>query len=120
MTTDWSQASVMPLPDGITEALFLSRIKTLARLLGLPTYHTHDSRRSDPGFPDLAILGPRALVLAELKSARGRVRPEQTLWLEGLARLPGVVVRPYLWRPSDWPQINRILADLAHARDLTP
>jgi hypothetical protein len=70
----------------------------LARTLGFLTYHTHDSRRSQPGFPDLVLCHPRsgALLFAELKDARRKVTPEQDEWLRALA-VRGVA---FVWRPE--------------------
>lgn len=106
-----TRASIAPLPDDLTEAVFQRRIRTLCTLLGVRVYHTHDSRRSDPGFPDLVILGPAGVVFAELKTNRGRVRPEQREWLDDLTRAG---LAAYLWRPADWLHINEVLHDLAH------
>ena len=70
----------------------------LARMLGWLVYHTHDSRHSGKGFPDLVMCHPRsgALLFAELKSVTGRVTPEQDEWLRALA-VRGVA---FLWRPE--------------------
>jgi len=56
----------------------------LARLAGFLVYHTHDSRRSEAGYPDLTITGKGRIIFAELKSERGRLRPEQSIWLATL------------------------------------
>ena len=71
----------------------------LAQLLGWLCYHTHDSRRSAPGFPDLVLVHEQtgALVFAELKSNSGRVTPEQDRWLTALGRRHIAEV----WRPRD-------------------
>lgn len=70
----------------------------LARMLGWLVYHTHDSRHSAAGFPDLVMVHPGsgALLFAELKTARGKVTPEQWEWLRALA-VRGV---SFLWRPE--------------------
>ena len=44
----------------------------LARTLGWRVYHTYDSRRSQPGFPDLVLVRERILFL-ELKSETGKL-----------------------------------------------
>lgn len=92
----------------VSEREFQDQVLELARLAGWLTYHTHDARRSAPGFPDLVLVRPPVIIFAELKSARGRLRPEQAAWLEALADCEGVVAR--LWRPQDWSEIERTLA----------
>lgn len=112
-----------------TEKQFQEAIVRLAELQGWLVYHTHDSRRSNPGFPDLVLVHrgestqtvPRncRLVFAELKTQKGRTSVAQAAWLEAL----GVVFARggamesqeprhavYLWRPSDWPEIEAVLA----------
>jgi hypothetical protein len=44
------------------------------------------------------------LILAELKTAVGKVTAFQQSWLELLDQVQGVEV--YVWRPSDWPAIE--------------
>lgn len=70
-------------------------------------YHTYDSRRSQPGFPDIiAVRGWRILAI-ELKKARGRVTREQREWLDAFAATGHA--EPYVWRPRDWDTITRIV-----------
>lgn len=54
------------------------------------------------GFPDLVLVRDGIVILAEVKSQTGPVRPEQRAWLEASGA--------YLWRPSDRPEIERVLA----------
>jgi hypothetical protein len=74
-------------------------------------YHTHNSRRSEPGFPDLTVVGAHGVLFRELKSERGRVTADQRRWLDALAAAGADVV---VWRPCDWPQ--RIHAELESIR----
>jgi hypothetical protein len=98
----------------VTEDHFLRRLRTLAKGLGFLTYHTHDSRRSEPGFPDLILAKtgargkPGRLLMVELKTNTGKLSKDQQTWLSILAHtVPGIEV--YAWRPRDWAQIVSIL-----------
>ncbi len=92
----------------MSEKQFQSQVLQLAKLSGWLTYHTHDSRRSAPGFPDLVLVKAPLVLFAELKSARGKLRPEQEAWLEALRGCRTVGAR--LWRPSDWPEMKETLS----------
>lgn len=59
------------------------------------------------GFPDLVLVRPPRLVIAELKSTRGQVTARQQLWLDDLAAVPGIEV--HVWRPDDWTRIENTL-----------
>ena len=99
----------------VNERDFLQQVKDLARLCGWRVYHTLDSRGSDPGFPDLVLVRRGQLVFAELKTDSGKPTAAQTAWLADLGRVHGVDV--HLWRPSDWPQIEAMLASRAAVGD---
>lgn len=107
MTASTWRASVPPM----TERDFQATVVETARLLGWRVYHTHDSRRSEPGFPDLVLVRER-VVWAELKtdSVRSRLTPEQRSWVDALQRAGGEV---HVWRPRDWPLIEQTLRDVA-------
>ena len=68
------------------------------RLLGVAWYHAYSSRRSVPGWPDLALCGSQGFLLRELKSATGRLSLEQQQW--GLM-LRAAGVSWDVWRPGD-------------------
>lgn len=84
--------------DGeLLESAWQNTIVGLARTLGYTAYHTHDSRRSESGFPDLVLAKPGSPVIyAELKRHDGKVSAKQQLWLDLLAGASGSAV--YLWR----------------------
>ena len=71
----------------------------LAQYSGWMHYHTYNSRRSNPGWPDLVLCRQPELIIVELKSAKGQVTKDQKKWLIGL-RACGVEV--YVWRPQHW------------------
>lgn len=84
-----------------------AEVEALLRLAGWRYYHTHDSRRSVAGFPDIvAIRGTRLLVL-ELKSESGKPTSEQYAWLEDFDR---VGAQAYVVRPSNLDELAAIVA----------
>jgi hypothetical protein len=85
------------LPDMLERDL-QSEILKIARMMGWLCYHTYNSKKSAPGFPDLVMVHPRsgAILFAELKSATGKVTDEQDEWLRALA-VRGVA---FVWRPE--------------------
>lgn len=67
----------------MTEAELLTAVTTgtarhpgLCALLGVWWYHTHDSRRSTSGWPDLVLVA-RKVLFRELKTDTGGLSPEQ-------------------------------------------
>lgn len=46
----------------MTEAQLLAAVRRLAHISRWRAYHTHDSRRSEPGFPDLVQPGVQELM----------------------------------------------------------
>lgn len=105
-TTDHERVSTAFLAPKLTEAQFQAQVLRYAALMGWRAYHTYDSRRSAAGFPDLVLVRRPRVIWAELKSDRGRITPEQRAWIFDL-RSSGQDVR--IWRPSDWPEIERVL-----------
>jgi len=91
----------------MTEKEFLQQVRDLAKLCGWLVYHTYDSRRSPEGFPDLVLVRGDKVIFAELKGEKGRVRPEQRMWLDSLEKVRKV--EACLWRPSDWSKIVEVL-----------
>lgn len=91
------------------EATFTDAVIELCARLGLLVHHCRPARTAKgwatpiqgaPGFVDLVIVGSRGVLLRELKTETGRVRPEQDAWISRLARSGANVA---VWRPSDWP-----------------
>lgn len=91
----------------LSERVWQRHVEALAAALGYRLYHTHDSRRSAAGFPDLVLLKPpRPPIYAELKTERGRVSPAQQEWISDLQEAGCEV---YIWRPSQRDEVLRIL-----------
>lgn len=91
-----------------TEKEFMGQVLDLARLWGWVAYHTHDSRRSAPGFPDLVLVHPKRkrLWFVELKTDAGRLTLDQERWVELLSAAGASVA---VWRPSLWKMIEKEL-----------
>lgn len=101
----------------MTEAELQRVVLELANLMQWRAYHTHDSRRSQQGYPDLTLVRPPRVIFAELKGdgAYGKRGPtrEQTDWLRDLQACPGV--EAYVWRPQDVDDIATILSRRTNA-----
>lgn len=93
-------------PGGELERDFQRRVIALAKLQGWKVYHTHDSRRSEPGFPDLVLARGERVLFAELKNIGGKATPEQLKWL---CALHEARTSAFLWWPSDWGIVEREL-----------
>lgn len=91
----------------ISERAFQAQVIAAAEAMGWLCYHTHDSRRSQPGFPDLIMVRGYRMVALELKVGRRRPTPEQLVWL---AAFRDVCQVDALWaKPDDWEQLMEIL-----------
>lgn len=101
-----SRAVVNGLP-ALSEKRWQAQVVTLALLYGWSVFHVFDSRRSQPGFPDLVLVKPPTIIFAELKTHNGKLRHAQVAWLDLLLACPGV--QTYLWRPHNLPDVQRIL-----------
>ena len=90
----------------MTESEFQQRVIHEAQLAGWRVYHTYDSRRSAAGYPDLTLVRPPRVIVAELKSERGHLSRAQREWLDAFRATP---VEAYLWFPRDAHMILAIL-----------
>ena len=99
----------------ISEASFLQQVKALAYLHGWAFHHATPSMTSkgrwlttgSPGFPDVVLAHPeRGVIMAELKTTKGKTTTAQDGWMRALAPH----VECYLWRPEDLTDIERRLS----------
>jgi len=85
-----------------------SQVLDLAKMGGWSYYHTYDSRKSNPGWPDLTLWHPRRrlVIFRELKAETGKLRPGQKIVIDELTEAGADVG---VWRPSDLPDVQRLL-----------
>lgn len=106
------------IKEKLTEAEFTRMVLKLARLRGWRTAHFRPAMRKDGsyrtavqgdgvGFPDLLLVRGNVMLAAELKVGKNRTTPEQDEWLEAFDLVRGCYAMQ--WRPTDWPEIERVL-----------
>jgi hypothetical protein len=96
----------------ISEEQFQRRVMDYARMCGWRRVHFRPARQrgkwvtaytGDDGAPDLILARDGRVLLVELKSETGRLRPGQAEWLAAAGD------NGKLWRPSSWPEILEVL-----------
>jgi hypothetical protein len=99
----------------MTEAQLLTIIREICKRLDVwKIYHTHCSKKSEPGFPDVVLVRPQSLtqtgrlIFAELKREGASPTLPQQHWLDAL-RTSVKGVESYLWTPSDLDTIVEVL-----------
>ena len=95
-------------PAGLSEKQFSQQVYDLARLLGwlVARFPTWRPTGTMPGFPDILAVRRGRVIFAELKAENGKLTPAQRKWLLALCQAGAEV---YVWKPSSWPQIERVL-----------
>ena len=103
-----AQRAVSQLP--MSESEYQSRIIDTALVRGWRLHHCRPLRRADgrhqtpitghAGFPDLICVRGSRLLVIEVKSERGRVSPEQAVWLDCWRGVPGAEV--FIAAPEGW------------------
>jgi hypothetical protein len=104
-TATWRTLSIaaLQLPGTTTEEELLALVRDLAKTTGWLCYHTHDSRRSEEGYPDVTLTDGDAVLIYELKNNTRKPTEAQERWLQLLAHTGKVETG--IWRPRDWTQI---------------
>ena len=113
------------MAESQSEQEFMRHVMAYAKARGWLVYHTHISKRSTEGFPDLCMVRGGRLVFAELKREPPRLKNgapsvaatyeptvAQWTWLDALGDVTpgfGGAVSAFLWRPSSWGQIEEVL-----------
>jgi hypothetical protein len=103
------------------EASLLAQVMGYARMRGWHAWHDRATNaprrcrecgtyrrlpRNAAGFPDLVLVRRPDIIIAELKAEGEKPTTQQTGWLNEFAACG---VRAFVWRPSDWDEITRIL-----------
>jgi hypothetical protein len=97
-----------PRLAAMSEKSLQDTIVKAARALNYLVFHAATMQRSEPGFPDLVIVGNGTCWFLELKTARGKLRPPtvtargrclpgQQEWIDAInacANVEAAVVRP--------------------------
>lgn len=92
---------------------FQKRVKKLLRVNGWlqfsqPTTQEQIKNEGDAGYPDITAVSPEGRILfIELKKEHERPSSDQLTWRYLL--LKNLTVGTYVWRPSDWPEIIRVV-----------
>ena len=106
--------------NGWSEAQFTKEVLSLAKRCGWRTAHFRPGMTAKgqwvtavagdgKGFPDLILIRGHKMIAAELKVKKNVVEPDQQDWLDAFDDLCSAAVEARIWRPSDWPEIERIL-----------
>jgi glycine/D-amino acid oxidase-like deaminating enzyme len=100
----------------VSEASLQTSVIELAQISGWRVAHFRPARTEKgwrtpvsadgAGFPDLVLTRPPELLVLELKAERGKLAAAQREWLQQL-EMCGVEI--YVWRPSQWAEIQERL-----------
>lgn len=103
------------MPAKQSESDFCKQVIQLARLYGWKVAHFRPAmtkhgwrtpvQGDGKGFPD-CILVRNKVIVAELKSEKGKPSAEQVEWLD---RFRAAGCEAYLWKPEDWDDLVAIL-----------
>jgi hypothetical protein len=100
------------LDDQVAEIDLQRAVIQAAEALGWQVMHIRDARgQIAAGWPDLTLVKPPRIILAELKRERRYPTPIQRSWLALLDACPGVEV--FRWYPRHWSsgEIERVLRE---------
>jgi hypothetical protein len=95
----------------VSEKAFMQALRRLAQSQGYYFYHTYSSKRSEPGWPDVALVHPTGdttLYLLECKREGEQPTLAQQRWLDALGRVTRVHAQ--VVRPGDLAVVKAFLA----------
>jgi hypothetical protein len=92
--------STADLAAEISEKDYQQQIVDLARLQGWRVFHCFDSRRSEPGFPDLILVRGITMLCMEVKREDAKMDTAQQVWLDLLQQVR--TVSAVMVKPSQW------------------
>jgi len=98
----------MPLAFSLadmTEKVWQGQVMALARQLAWKSYHPYRSDKSQPGWPDIALVRDR-LILLELKTEKGKLSDAQKDWIRRLTMANAEI---YVARPRHLDELARVL-----------
>lgn len=95
----------------MTEAELQATIVEVAQTFGWLVFHDRDSRTNASGFPDLVLVKRPRVLLVELKAEKGRLNPDQRVWIDELSGCD--TIASGVIRPAD---LDRMLATLRSRR----
>lgn len=92
----------------MTEKALTQAVVQLAQALGWTVFRTWLSLHSPSGEPDLRMVHPikKRVVWAELKTEKGKLTLNQQ---DAIATLTQAGAEVYVWRPSSWAHIEKVL-----------
>lgn len=98
----------------VTEKQWHSTVESMLKLNGWRYFHAPDNKPGPggyiqnikAGYPDFHAVRGRRSIYIELKRETGKTTPEQDAWL---ADLKAAGHETYVWRPSDAPDLQRVL-----------
>jgi hypothetical protein len=104
------RAAAVKAPQ-VSEAEWQQQVVDLAKICGWRVLHVYALRRAGSyrtptttvGWPDLVLVRGERMIVAELKTQKGKLSAEQQGWLDALALVEGVQV--FVWRPADQEEV---------------
>jgi|SRR5882672_3465279 len=86
----------------ISEKDLARYITEMCEVVGVIRYHHLNSIGTERGFPDETWIGAHGMCFVELKSQKGRIRPEQQTFLDAVEATGAGRPALYVFRPEDW------------------